>query len=126
MCSSDLPGVDVALSFDGELEQLGEAINMLTYRVVQESLTNVAKHAAARRVSVGIARDVASSAGTLNIDIVDDGRGAPAHTDGKGLGLIGMRERVEAAGGHLDTGNANGGGFRVHATLPAPMTESVS
>ena len=120
------PGVDVALSFDGDLEQLGEAINMLTYRVVQESLTNVAKHAAARRVNVGIARDVASTAGTLTIDIVDDGRGAPAHTDGKGLGLIGMRERVEAAGGHLDTGNANGGGFRVHATLPAPMTESVS
>ena len=112
------PGVDVALSFDGDLEQLGEAINMLTYRVVQESLTNVAKHAAARRVSVGIARDVASSAGTLNIDIVDDGRGAPAHTDGKGLGLIGMRERVASVGGEICISSPQGQGTRIHVTLP--------
>ena len=111
------PAVAVELSFDGELEQLGESTNMLVYRIVQESLTNVARHAQARRVTVGVARAV-TPADTLAIDIVDNGNGAPAHGRHKGLGLIGMRERVEAAGGHLDTGNAPAGGFRVHARVP--------
>ena len=116
------PGVAVDLNCKGDLENLGETTNMLTYRVVQESLTNVARHAQARRVSIGIACDAA----TLTIEIVDDGRGVMAHANGRGLGLIGMRERIEAAGGRLDTGNATGGGFRVQATVPVQMSESAS
>jgi signal transduction histidine kinase len=109
------PGVVVKLACDGDLDSLGEATNMLVYRIVQESLTNVARHAHARRVSIDITRT--QGADTLAITIADDGTGA-ASSQHSGLGLIGMRERVEAAGGHLETGNLPDGGFHVEARVP--------
>mgnify|MGYP003351771570 CR=1 FL=1 len=114
------PGVAVNLSCDGDLESLGEATNMLVYRIVQESLTNVARHAKARHVTIGITRASVQGADALAITIADDGKGAErtASAPRNGLGLIGMRERVEAAGGHLDTGNLSDGGFRVQAQVP--------
>jgi signal transduction histidine kinase len=117
-------GVAVELSCDGDLEGLGEATNMLVYRIVQESLTNVARHAQASKVTLRIARAVAPAADALVIEVVDDGHGAVARTvDAKhgGLGLIGMRERVDAAGGRLETGSAASGGFRVCARVPVSL-----
>jgi two-component system sensor histidine kinase UhpB len=112
-------GIAVSFTIDGELEQLGESLNMLVYRVVQESLTNVAKHAHARNVSLRIARAVSPADGDqVVIEISDDGGGRGPAKAGAGLGLIGMRERVDSAGGRLEIGNRSVHGFRVVARVP--------
>lgn len=107
-------GVAVDLQIGGDVEALGEALNMLVYRIVQEALTNVARHAAARSVSV----NVAISGRELQVEVRDDGNGAAALPARSGLGLVGMRERVEAAGGKLVAGGAAGNGFSVSARIP--------
>ncbi|MFJ9391908.1 sensor histidine kinase [Nocardioides sp. NPDC101246] len=94
-----------------------EGVALTAFRVVQESLSNVRKHAgpgAAARVTV-TAED-----GSLTIEVTDDGRGAAANatSEPSGLGLVGMRERISAHNGTLETGPASGGGFRVYARLP--------
>lgn len=83
------------------------------YRIVQECLTNVLKHADAHHVQVSLR----CLGRCLDIDVADDGRpaGAPAPT---GFGLVGMRERVSVYGGTVQAGQRDGGGFRVHASLP--------
>jgi signal transduction histidine kinase len=83
------------------------------YRVVQEALTNVAKHAGAARVHV----DVARANGTVEVVVEDDGHGFDPASVTDGLGLIGMRERVELTGGRLEI--RCGPGTRVVARLPA-------
>ena len=103
--------VDVALDVpDGALDG---AISAAAYRVVQESLTNVLRHAAATRVTVRarVAED------RLTLRVSDDGRGAGADLV-PGSGLSGMRERVALLGGSLTAGDAPGGGFLVSADLP--------
>ncbi len=114
-------GIAIEFSTEGELDCLGESLNMLVYRVVQESLTNVARHAQAHSVKVHVARGADMSADELVIGISDDGNGVVARKASAGLGLIGMRERVEAAGGRLETGGAPGCGFRVLARVPLGM-----
>ncbi|TCO64558.1 signal transduction histidine kinase [Actinocrispum wychmicini] len=112
---------DLVARMDGAmLEVLGEPrpisseVDMTVYRVVQESLTNAMRHAAARTVRVRLQWHER----TLGVDVVDDGRGQVNWKAG-GYGLIGMRERVMACGGTLHTGPGPGGvGFAVHATLP--------
>lgn len=91
-----------------------DGVGLAAYRIVQEALTNVRKHAGPDaavdvRVAVGAA---------VVIDVRDDGRGAAAHADGRGLGLVGMRERAAVHGGTLEAGPAPGGGFAVSARLP--------
>jgi signal transduction histidine kinase len=89
-------------------------VALTAYRVVQEALSNVRKHAgpgAAATVLVAVADGV-------TVEVRDDGRGAAASDDGRGLGLVGMRERVVAHGGSLETGPVTGGGFRVWARIP--------
>ncbi len=108
-------GVDVRTETEGEVRPLPFGIEAAAFRIVQEALTNVTKHAgkatATVRVSYG-GRD-------LTVQVDDDGRGA---TDGvpagSGKGLIGMRERVAALGGELEAGPRPEGGFRVRARLP--------
>ncbi|MGW2090727.1 sensor histidine kinase [Promicromonospora sukumoe] len=103
--------VDVALDVpDGVLDG---AIDAAAYRIAQESLTNVLRHAAASRVSVS----ARVSGGRLAIRVADDGRGAGPHLV-PGSGISGMRERVALLGGTLTTGDAPGGGFVVAADLP--------
>ena len=92
---------------------LPPAVSLVGYRVVQEAITNIARHSGARRawLSVELRED------HLEIRVEDDGDsgvGAP----GAGFGLSGMRERVQAAGGTVETGPRAGGGFRVRAVLP--------
>ncbi|NYE36047.1 signal transduction histidine kinase [Nocardioides cavernae] len=89
-------------------------VGLAAYRIVQESLTNVRKHAgpeARVSVRVRVGREV-------EVEVRDDGRGAAAHSDGRGLGLAGMRERAAVHGGALDAGPVTGGGFAVSARLP--------
>jgi signal transduction histidine kinase len=90
-------------------------VQLAAYRIVQEALTNVVKHAAPAGCTVRlmIGND------SLTVEVVDDGAG-PATTGEGGHGLVGMRERVAAFGGELRTGPRRGGGFEVHARLPYP------
>ena len=89
-------------------------------RVVQEALTNAMKHSPGARVSVALAADDEC----VEVDVRSEGGGPPAALarTGAGLGLTGMRERIEALGGTLDTGPSAEGAWRVHARLPAVPT----
>jgi signal transduction histidine kinase len=107
-------GLAVDMEIAGDTAGVAPGLSATVYRVVQESLTNSLKHAAARRVRVLIE----CHADRLEVTVTDDGRGGTADP-AKGAGLTGMRERVKVYGGTLLTGPAVGGGFTVHAVLPA-------
>ncbi|MFJ9590227.1 sensor histidine kinase [Streptomyces acidicola] len=97
-------------------EEPSDAVALSAFRVVQEALTNVVKHAAPTSCRVRLTAE----RGTLTIDVADEGPGPgqrPA-VPGGGMGLVGMKERVAAHGGTLSAGPRPGGGFRVLATLP--------
>ncbi|MEV8532581.1 sensor histidine kinase [Streptomyces sp. NPDC051211] len=97
-------------------EEPPDGVALSAFRIVQEALTNVVKHAAPTRCRVHLVAD----RGALTVDVADDGPG-PAHrptVPGSGLGLVGMRERATAHGGTLTAGPREDGGFRVSATLP--------
>ncbi len=85
------------------------------YRIVQEALTNVIRHAGAARTAVC----VRVAPGAVEVTVEDDGAGRLA-TPEPGSGLTGLTERVRALGGAFSAGNRPGGGFRVQATLPLP------
>jgi signal transduction histidine kinase len=107
-------GLVVDVEIMGDTAAVAPGLSATVYRVVQESLTNSLKHAAARRVRVLIeCRD-----DRLEVTVTDDGRGGAADP-AKGSGLAGMRERVKVYGGTLLAGPAASGGFTVHAVLPA-------
>ena len=107
-------GVPVTVEVRGAPAELPPGVDISAYRIAQEALTNVLKHAgrASARLVVTHARDA------VEIEVVDDGRGGVT-TNGGGHGLIGLRERAALFGGELDAGPLAGGGFRVHARLPA-------
>jgi len=113
---SNAAGLDVRLDVVGDIDQLPRNVDVAAYRIIQESLTNVIRHAgpATAAVSLGYARD------ELRIEVTDTGRGpaSPAGHNGGGHGLAGMRERAATVGGTLETGPASPGGFRVAARLP--------
>jgi signal transduction histidine kinase len=107
-------GLPVELDAELDGEPVPEAIGAVAYRVVQEALTNVMRHAGpGARVRARVGR----THQWLEVEVTDDGAGAAAAGDA-GHGLRGMRERVGAVGGQLRAGPAPGGGFRVHARLP--------
>ncbi|MBB4662966.1 GAF domain-containing sensor histidine kinase [Conexibacter arvalis] len=107
---------DVALEgAAGEAGRLSPALETALYRLVQEALTNVVKHAHAERVEVAVrARD-----GRVELTVRDDGRGFDPEAPRGGFGLIGMQERVVLAGGSLEVRSAPGAGTTVHAILRA-------
>jgi len=107
-------GLDVECRVRGDGPPLPAAVDVSAFRIVQESLTNVMKHADAGRVEIDVRREPDH----LAIDVRDDGRPAEGEA-GAGRGLAGMRERAEVLGGTLDAGpRADGPGFRVAARLP--------
>ena len=106
-------GVDVRLDV-GELGQVPAAVHAAGYRIVQESLTNVLRHAGATQASVRVARE----GDALRVEVVDDGAGGGGAGGGSGNGLRGMEERAAALQGVLESGPATGGGWRVRARLP--------
>lgn len=115
-----LPGTQLHLAVMGDLSRLSEAGSLTVYRLVQEALTNVAKHATARNVEIELAcRSSADRAPkSLEVTITDDGVGANLRAPTCGLGLIGMRERVTALEGTLDVTSSPGAGFRLRVSLP--------
>lgn len=110
-------GVEVTL--DDRIESAPKPVQLALFRIVQESLTNVTRHAHASSARVRLWSDAAE----FHVEIVDDGGGptAPASETG-GRGLLGMRERAELLGGQLSAGPAEGRGFRVVATIPREQT----
>ncbi|MBV8444991.1 MAG: sensor histidine kinase, partial [Candidatus Dormibacteraeota bacterium] len=110
-------GVETTLRIDGERRMLPPAIEASAYRIVQEALTNVLRHAGPARCTVVLA----FQSEFLEVSITDDGRGAAADNGeptAPGHGLVGMRERVAMFGGDLFAGTVPGGGFAVRASLP--------
>ncbi|SCL21295.1 Signal transduction histidine kinase [Micromonospora rhizosphaerae] len=113
-------GVPVTVEVSGERRQLPVAVDLAAYRVVQEALTNVLRHAGPATATVRLRY----APGEVAVEVTDTGRG-PVAGPGQagGYGLAGMRERVTALGGSFTAGAVPGGGFRVYATLPVEEAE---
>ena len=108
-------GVPVDLEITGDPARLPAATDLAAYRIVQESLTNVVKHAGPTSASVR----VHYGPDEVELEVTDEGRARPgAEVSSTGYGIPGMGERASAVGGTLETGPRAGGGFRVHARLP--------
>jgi signal transduction histidine kinase len=112
-------GLDVSVDRVGDASGLPPGVDFTAYRIVQESLTNVLKHAGPARANVRLQFEPM----LLRIEVSDDGRGVNGRAVAGGHGLIGMRERVGVYGGAFDAGPQTGGGFRVAVTLPYGETE---
>jgi PAS domain S-box-containing protein len=114
------PAVRCSFAAEGELDNLNEQFNITLYRLAQECLTNVAKHAQATQIAISLVRtDCAGHDGEeVRFSFEDDGRGFDPGQRRQGLGLVGLRERVEALGGHFDLQSAPGQGVRVRASIP--------
>ncbi|QFY12484.1 sensor histidine kinase [Nonomuraea phyllanthi] len=111
-------GLDATLTIGGQRHDVPAAVDRTVYRIVQESLTNIARHAAAETASVRI--DYRPDGLAIRVD--DDGRATPGTPPVPGVGLLGMRERVTALGGHLRAAPRGEGGFTVQAELPVERT----
>jgi signal transduction histidine kinase len=107
-------GLDATLTIEGRRPDVPAAVDRTVYRIIQESLTNIARHADAATASVRI--DCRPDALLISVD--DDGKAAPASAPAPGVGLLGMRERVTALGGRLRAEPRGEGGFTVQAELP--------
>lgn len=115
-----LPQISIGLTMTGHLEGLDEMRRLAIYRLVQEALTNVTRHSKATHVEIRIVREDAAPQATprILVCVEDNGIGADPGRSGTGLGLIGMRERLEAVGGSLLVNSPASGGFRLHAQIP--------
>jgi signal transduction histidine kinase len=109
-------GLDATLEVRGEVRPLPGGVDLAAYRIVQEALTNVRRHADATAVRVGLDY----SADDVRIEVVDDGVGSSDPSGGHGL--VGMRERASLYGGRVEAGAADGAGFVVRAVLPVSAT----
>jgi signal transduction histidine kinase len=107
-------GLVATLTIEGHRSDVPVAVDRTAYRIVQESLTNITRHAAAATASVRI--DYRPDALAIQVD--DDGKAMPDTAPVPGVGLLGMRERVTALGGHLRAEPRSEGGFTVQAELP--------
>ncbi|MFI6457142.1 sensor histidine kinase [Streptosporangium amethystogenes] len=111
-------GLDATLTVEGQRHDVPAAVSRTVYRIVQESLTNIARHASAATASVRI--DYRPDVLAIRVD--DDGKATPDTAPVPGVGLLGMRERVTALGGRLRAAPRGEGGFTVHAELPVDRT----
>jgi signal transduction histidine kinase len=113
IATSDDAGLPVRVEVSGERRPLPPTVDLAAYRIVQESLTNVLRHAGQATAAVRLAY----APDELAIEVTDTGRGAGA-VAGTGHGIAGMRERVSALHGELEAASLADGGFRVRARLP--------
>lgn len=114
---AEAAGLAVGVEQPEELPSLPANVDGAVYRIAQEALTNVVRHADATAVTIRIGRDE----GDLVVVVDDDGDGGPDSSPaGGGNGIRGMRDRATALGGQVTAGPRPGGGFRVHARLPLP------
>jgi signal transduction histidine kinase len=107
-------GLPVEVRVEGNGRPLPPGVDLSAYRIVQEALTNVVRHAGPATARVHIRYAPAA----VDIEVTDDGRGGRAPGRGDGHGIVGMRERAALYGGSLEAGPLPGGGFRVTASLP--------
>jgi signal transduction histidine kinase len=117
-------GLDVKLEVASAPRELPSAVDQAAYRILQESITNVIRHASPARVIVSLTY----RADELELRVADDGRGPPeaGHGTEGGQGIVGMRERAALLGGDLTAGPRPGGGFQVWARLPLPPEQAAS
>lgn len=115
-----LPQLTIELTVSESPEGLDEMRRLALYRLVQEALTNVARHSRASRVQIrmGCERAAPDARARIVVRVEDNGIGADPARSGAGLGLVGMRERMEAVGGSLRVENRPAGGFSVRAEVP--------
>jgi signal transduction histidine kinase len=117
---SEAAGMVVRLTVEGEVRSYAAAVEQTAYRVVQEALTNVHKHAAGAKTHVRLAHRRAEIAMQVeNEPPQEPGSASAARLPSGGNGLVGMRERVVALGGVFVSGPTDAGGFRVSAVIPA-------
>jgi glucose-6-phosphate-specific signal transduction histidine kinase len=120
-----LAGVTIELAVIGDFEALDEARGLVLYRLVQEALTNIARHSRATAVQIRIACGPNTAPGPcIELLIADNGRGADLRVPRSGLGLLGMRERVSGLGGSIELVSECDAGFKLICTLP--MAEAAS
>ncbi len=115
------PGVASELVLQGNLSKLGENVNITLYRIVQEALSNISRYAEADQVYVNLCLEPgsASDGNIVSLCVKDNGKGFDVEHTQKGLGSLGMRERVIAAGGEFSLCSTPGLGVSIHARLPA-------
>jgi two-component system, NarL family, sensor histidine kinase UhpB len=115
-----LPGTRFSLATSGDLDELNEPLSLTLYRLIQEGLTNIYKHAAATQVHIVLERrlSVAAQGNQVLLTVADNGRGMDADTLTSGFGLSGMRERVELGGGTFVLASTPGCGLSFEANLP--------
>jgi signal transduction histidine kinase len=111
-------GLDVKVEADSPSRDLPTAVDRAAYRILQESITNVIRHAGPARVTISVTHHATD----LELRVVDDGRG-PGEPAGTGRGIVGMRERCGLLGGELTAGPGPAGGFQVLARLPLQVEE---
>jgi signal transduction histidine kinase len=111
--AGDLP---LTHSITGDLDDLSASVTLIGYRMLQEALTNVRRHAGP---VTDVQLTIEHADGQLSIVVTDDGRGAAADDLGPGYGIAGMRERSMAVAGSVTAGPQPSGGWRVHIALPA-------
>jgi signal transduction histidine kinase len=117
-----LPQAAFSLTVEGDFDDLSDALNITLYRLVQEGLTNVSKFARNSRVEIYLVRtpvNAASGGGEIVVTLADNGPGFDLSIPRKGLGLVGMRERIEALGGEFHIASSPGEGFLFCARVPA-------
>lgn len=115
-----LPGTRFTLSAGGTFDDLSEPLTLTVYRLIQEGLTNISKHAHATEARVALERiRVTGAGGELRLSVADDGCGMDLGSHHSRFGLSGMRERVELSGGTFELASAPGGGLRFSVRLPA-------
>jgi signal transduction histidine kinase len=114
--SAEASGVEVTVDVDGALPELSRNTDLAAFRIIQESLTNVARHS---DVPVAFVR-IRTDGETLGLEILDEGSGRTGTPElpGGGNGIAGMRERAASVGGRLEAGPRPGRGFAVRAELP--------
>ena len=117
-------GLDVKLEVASPPRELPSAVDQAAYRILQESITNVIRHAGPARVTVSLTY----GPDELELRVADDGRGPrdAGHGAEGGQGIVGMRERAALLGGELTAGPRPGGGFQVEARLPLPPDPAVA
>ncbi|AKJ08751.1 hypothetical protein ABB07_01455 [Streptomyces incarnatus] len=115
-------GVRVELRVGGQQRPLPADVDLSAYRIVQEALTNVVRHAGTGHCTVTIAYGEEE----LSVEVVDDGRGVSKDGSGHGFGIVGMRERAALLHGRFSAGPRPEGGFRVVARLPLPEPAGVA
>lgn len=117
------PDINYTLNLAGELNNLSDNVNITLFRIVQECLTNIAKHAGATEVVIDLEHFDDEQIPLISLRVRDNGVGMTQHSIGSGFGLIGMRERAEALNGKVEFETAEGFGTTVSVTLPLARSQ---